>query len=1193
MRIRQIDFPATVLEAQRSSRLVIFAGAGVSIDPPSNYPDFNALANQVGGSLSPRPESEAIDRYLGRLSAAGVTVHEQVREILSSPSSLPNLTHQALINIFKSPQHVRIVTTNFDRHFTTVALNRFGIAMPEMFCAPALPIGSEFAGIVYLHGSVEKPANRLILTDSDFGRAYITEGWATRFLERLFSHFVVLFVGYSHQDMLLSYLARGLTAGTSGPGRFALTAPNDDARWKNLGIIPIHYPLSAPPESLHSQLQVALIAWAEQSQAGALAVEERIRSIVTGSGPLTADDNDFLKDALSELSTLRFFTRHARGVEWLSWAEPHPAFQRIFTLHSEYSAQDFELAAWFANQFAIQHTDEALEVLRRAGRALSPLLWQEVSLVLFRQEIHGEILSTWVSLLLTMAAPDTPSDILEYIFSHCIYPADEVSALLLFEYLTRPRLRLKESLHWTTYTEEPRKRTDVELDCGGSDHSLALSWNAVFSVNLDAMAKRVSSIVTLHLTTARRLLVSFRKVTETWDPLSFSRGMVESRQQDHLRNGFSVLIDAGAAVMQWASEHDFDWADALISNWFASESPLLRRLAIFGLAISTHISANEKLRWLAEKRLLYKLGFKHEIFLLMQKAYPQASPESRSGFLTEVVRQHKLDAEDVETGAYELFNVVMWLAKSGPACAFASKLLANLKERNPTFSEREHPDMDSWTGPASYGGWQSPVESSDLLSYDIEQLLAALQAAPEGGYLEHRSKAALMHAIGQSAQMSHEWGIKIARAAQERSNWSAELWQVLIEAWAATNLSDTEWEDILDILHSSAQVYEPVVHSLTSLLERGVQNTTAPIPSKLIVRAKEIADRLWGYLEKIGTTELADRTDWLVAAINHPAGRVFEFYLYSLAKLEREKGLTEATRSSYKQIFLMALKADSFAAQLARVILASQVHFLFHFDQEWTTLHVFPVLDAQLNEQRARQCWHGYLYWGRWNDSMMAKMMPLYESMFPLIDDEKEEVERSFCGHLSGIAVYSSLHPLEQGWLFRFLSKIKLSARVVWAGALRSVIGDLDNDARVHLWQRWLKTYWQERLQGRPVPLSATETAEMIEWAKDLGSAFPEVVDLICKSPYPDFGRSMAYYRLAESELLKEYPDAFAELLSFMAAGEKNRPVYDLDQLYKAVEKLVDLIPKNPGLRLLCDELARLGVSGVAKLAAKLDSAHE
>jgi SIR2-like domain len=492
----------------------------VSIDAPSNHPDFNALANEVGGDLSSRQEGEAIDRYLGRLSAAGVTVHEQVHNILSTPSSQPNLTHQALINIFKRPQDVRIVTTNFDRHFTTAALDRFGTAMPEVFCAPALPIGNEFAGIVYLHGSVEKPANRLVLTDSDFGRAYITEGWATRFLERLFSNFTVLFVGYSHQDMLLSYLARGLTAGTSGPGRFVLTPPNDDARWNNLGITPIHYPLSGSPELLHSQLQAALTAWATQSQAGALAVEERIRSIVTGGSPLTPDDDDFLKEALSDLATLRFFTRYTRGVEWLRWAEPQSLFQRLFAVCSSYSEQDLELASWFANQFAIQHTEEALDVLRRAGGALPLLLWREIALVLFRQKIHGEALSKWVSLLLTTAPPDARAEVLEYIFSHCTYPDDESALLLLFEYLTRPRVRLKESLTWTTDTEKPSKKTDIELDCAGSDHWLRLTWNAVFSGNLDPLAKRLSSMVSFHLTTAHRLLASFCKVSEVWDPLS-------------------------------------------------------------------------------------------------------------------------------------------------------------------------------------------------------------------------------------------------------------------------------------------------------------------------------------------------------------------------------------------------------------------------------------------------------------------------------------------------------------------------------------------------------------------------------------------------------------------------------------------------------------------------------------------------
>ena len=215
------------------------------MDPPSNYPDFNALASRIGGSIHARREGEAIDRYFGRLREIGVTVHEQVRSILSSPDSHPNVLHEALIGIFGEPKHVRLVTTNFDRHFTTAATNRFGATCPEVFFAPALPVGSDFAGIVHLHGSVEKASNRLVLTDADFGRAYITEGWATQFLQRLFSRYVILFVGYSHQDMLLNYLARGFTAGSLGPGRFALTWPDDDAKWRNLGIIPRSLPALA------------------------------------------------------------------------------------------------------------------------------------------------------------------------------------------------------------------------------------------------------------------------------------------------------------------------------------------------------------------------------------------------------------------------------------------------------------------------------------------------------------------------------------------------------------------------------------------------------------------------------------------------------------------------------------------------------------------------------------------------------------------------------------------------------------------------------------------------------------------------------------------------------------------------------------------------------------------------------------
>lgn len=1158
------------------------------MDPPSNYPDFDALAAQVGGTVHPRETpDEAIDRYLGRLTAEGVTVHEQVRAILSSPTSLPNAVHHALVGLFKNAQQLRIVTTNFDRHFTTAAMDRFADVVPEEFYAPALPIGSEFTGIVYLHGSVDRPAHRMVLTDSDFGRAYITEAWATRFLERLFSRFVVLFVGYSHQDMLLSYLARGLTAGSPGPSRFALTLPGDDTRWKNLGITPVHYPVADAPKSRHDELRVALTAWAEQSEAGALAIEERIRTILTSSLALTPEDDDFLSSAIAQIDTLRFFTRHARDLKWLKWIESHKEFQRVLAAQSGYTQADAELATWFADHYALTQIEEALDIVRRQESRLSPILAGTISMTLFRNKIHGEVLSKWIPLLLDSGVPPGHNRVLEYVLSNCAYPEDSVAALLLFEYLTCPRPKLKESLRWHSEENEPSTATGIEVECVGSDYWLQHSWNRLFLPNLGKMAKGLQPLITAHLSAARRLLMSFRKADADWDPLSSSRGMIESRLQDHLHNGFSTLVDAGAAVVRWACEHDREWASALITEWFACESPLLRRLAVFGISTSAR-NADDKLRWVTDNELLYRFGFKHEVFLLLRAAYPDASEAARQELLRQATLQHKPFTDDRETADYELFNLIGWLADSDPNCKSAAAAFATLKEKNPGFARREHPDMDSWIGSVSYGGRESPITTAELGSLSIQQLVDWLDAAPNTGYPDGSSRQARLHAITQKAQTSHEWGFNIAREAQHHSIWLPDVWQPLISGWATTHLAENEWSDVLGILAASEEIYEHSASSIASLLERGVRSATAPIPADFIDEAKSLADAIWSCCENAAPAPLGDQVDWLARAINHPAGELIEFYLQAMVILQRAKLLTEARRGEYEQAFTRAINGPSGAAQLARIVVASQAHFLFAVSEQWTRNHLFPLLDPGQDEQRARQCWHGYLYWGRWTDGMLVNLMPSYEAMFGLIEREKDELRRMFCGHLAGIAVYASIHPLEQGWLSRFIAVVKADMRTVWAGELGRTIDQLDDSAKVHLWQRWLKVYWQERLQGRPVPLAPKETAQMLEWVLHLSPVVPEVVDLVCASPYPDVGNHMAYFQISQSSQLRQHPEAFANLLIFLTSGERDRPIYDLDQLYSAAEQLVELIPQNQQLRVLCDELARLGIAGVSALAARL-----
>jgi len=141
MRIGDIDFPQEVIRANEAGRLVIFAGAGVSKDPPSNYPDFEGLIEKIAeGTNFQREQNEPYDHFLGRLKHEGVKVHEQARELLTNPNSQPNCMHDSIVQLFRDKENLRIITTNFDLHFTTV-IESANLSI-EIYKAPALPIGS-------------------------------------------------------------------------------------------------------------------------------------------------------------------------------------------------------------------------------------------------------------------------------------------------------------------------------------------------------------------------------------------------------------------------------------------------------------------------------------------------------------------------------------------------------------------------------------------------------------------------------------------------------------------------------------------------------------------------------------------------------------------------------------------------------------------------------------------------------------------------------------------------------------------------------------------------------------------------------------------------------------------------------------------------------------------------------------------
>lgn len=138
-------------------------------------------------------------------------------------------------------------------------------------------------------------------SDKDFGRAYLLDAWAARFLERMFGRHVVLFVGYSHGDVVMQYLGRSLG---SGGQRYICTSAPGDPTWRSLGLTPIAYPSDGTD---HSALLAFFSRWADVAEMGQIAHRQTIHQLVAGELPTLPEELSYMEEAVKNGEQLRYF----------------------------------------------------------------------------------------------------------------------------------------------------------------------------------------------------------------------------------------------------------------------------------------------------------------------------------------------------------------------------------------------------------------------------------------------------------------------------------------------------------------------------------------------------------------------------------------------------------------------------------------------------------------------------------------------------------------------------------------------------------------------------------------------------------------------------------------------------------------------------------------------------------------------
>ncbi|NQV28773.1 MAG: DUF4020 domain-containing protein [Rhodopirellula sp.] len=1193
MFFNSVRLPDEVRIALEEERLVVFVGAGVSCPPPSNLPLFDGLASQIAGGKKVKPGTE--DRFLGKLARENQTdVHAAAARIVFGEHTKPTVLHREILRLFGSAEKVRVVTTNFDDHFSVAARKLFRKKRLPEFSAPALPLGDDFTGLVYLHGSARIDPQKLVLTDKDFGTAYLTRGWARDFLVALFSKYTVLFVGYSHGDVTTTYLARGLNQSEVGQRRAMVSSDTDpEARekWDHLEIPVVEYPIDpSHTENEHQALTDFFSQWADHAKESIFARSKRVNSLARALPPESDAESEYLRHCLAEFQLANEFCGAIRHPAWIGWMHDRGYFDSFFddtAANAKVVHPHNVLAYWLCSYVRLRFPELLLDMIRshrqRLNRGFSRTLAR--LLLVDQRKKPDPRFATWVSVLLSQGKDAADQSTWGHLLQVSRIPGHLGVAFRLFEMLTTPELCLEKGWGWRSLAEDAgdsneQAKTTVDYSIKWPHESsrvLRKAWAETFEPHLPEIAEPLARILVGQFMHAYLLFHGVGETLKDYDRLSRGRSSIATHAQDELYfdKCFSCLIDILRSILDHWIVTNPPRARWHVEDWWSSGLPLLMRFAAYARSHDPQYDADERIEWVLANDLVFRSGMKKEVFDILASAYLEASQPVRRRLLGRIDGGYRGPGSkkmEEATRAYEKFNVLVWLRRSDPECPLVASAISEIHEAYPHFNEREHPGFDSWRSKARFVGPTDGFDLEQIVSEPPEQFVAnLLNADSRGGSRDLRDH---LQCLPKLFKQNREWsrGFVEALARQDVSN--AEVWNGVFWAWRNSIETQDDWVWILDVLemlpHESV-IYEGVAN----LVAHGFEKWHSEWGDEFVDRAASLMERAWELCKGEKAAPSENYGDWLTTAINDVGGWVGEFWVHYCSHLrqraaENWQGIPVSLRSNIVE----ALRGTTRIKTQARIALTPWIGYFFAWDHEFAVEHLLPLLDWERDPIVAQQSWSVLLdYKQGTSKELEDRLIPFYLQCAQQItgmlkgateksEQFDEETLQHLGQHLAVLAMQVISDPVESGFFRDFLPLLSDDVRGSLAWGMGNQLKELDDAECQKLWDTWLKRYLDLRLVGVPVALVTAETEHMLEWCLYLGPAFEEAVDRVTPMPQKSVFAYGILVDLATSPAVDQSPLAACRLANAALEAEDYPDLHD--SLVTLHEKFENTIRRTP-----------------------------
>jgi hypothetical protein len=1218
------DVPERLIRAHEEGNVVFFCGAGISY--PAGLQSFTWLVDRLYERLHRvRKGPEAVAYQDKRFDAVLTLLEKDLaggRQTLRAhlPDILkPNLrkrraldTHRALLALSRDREDkTRLVTTNFDRLFVK-ADNKVGhISAPHL----PTPKRSRWDGVVYLHGLMDEvPSqenlNRLVLTSGDFGLAYLTERWASRFVSELFAKYTVCFTGYSADDPVLRYMLDALSAdellGENPIEVFSFAGAASNAEehvresWNAKGVTPIVY----EDVDGHAALHETIRSWAATYRDG---LQGR-RGVALREARLSPDKLDesgsadrllwALNEPTGEIAKAFAMAEPVPSIDWLSaFTErrfgradlsafgivpsqiPGPGSNEegdlTFSFLSHPSAPGYarwsnlvthgdtvlgldEISFWMA-QWLCRHLDKPEPILwvAQSGGRLHRRFEYFIQQALREGKLGDAYRRIWEVVAGGYAKTrDNSSEFQGWAFGLPDGPIGTVSKLALYD-LLQPRVSFRqphrlreENIDISPSGSTARVRDIVDWDIGlegGHPHD-ALDR---LKVRPDWPSLLVDSlpVFTQLLKLCVELMALLEGATRDEDLSVWHQPSIASHDQNMRFNAWTTLIELCRDAWNATVKANITLALSEFERWCSIDYVVFRRLAMYCAATSEIVPTETALRLLLKHDSLWSENCKHEAIQLLIHVAPKLKRSDAAQLLKRIVKgpPRKLYGPRLSRADWKyIFERTVWIR--------LTKWRESRAKLPKAYSlllgqlDDTHPEwLQESSERLEFRSWMSSGSGDWRTVSKLPRDVYVLARA----LAERKDDFFAADDWSEICAKEPELARRALKELVDIGSWPGSAWR------DALNTSEQSTEPVItlttfgqDIAAAPDAFFVETEHALPWWLRQQAQKVSSQDAGSFINICRRIVDAL---------KELPlDLTDDVVGqAINHPIGRTVEALIQNWYSTKPQAG--QGLDEPYRSLLLRICSAEFKSYRPGIVLAAANLYSLYVTDPVWTCSSLLPWFDWELSSELAAICWEGYLWAPRIDEQLFREMSSFFAAAARHYDQLGKHKTQ-----FASLLVWTTMEVAdvrEAQSLSGALNLLPPSGLADAADTLSQAIAQRKetlDDYLIHRVRRIYPGPWPKSTNSR----SVDEAKALALFCVRAGEQFPTWVkeSKPFLQPFPEL--YMVVKELYESGLCAKFPDSALDLL-FQVVPDVPYPTNELSECLTEIEKWLPKVTRQ------------------------------